>query len=229
MAKEYLETLLGTNKYARGTQLILKERVLNTFDSLLRYRGLAGVEAGQKLLDLGSADGALVEVARKRGLDACGLDVTDRINFETDAFPFEDASFDIVTAVSVLEHLFSPEVFLKEIIRVLKPGGAFILVTPNWRFSAKIFYDDPTHLHPYTPKSTAFLLRSIGFENVIVVPWLVCKPSWMWRVPNAFLLARLLPFRGSSSGLIPEFLKGQSKSILALGVKPGASAHGAKS
>jgi SAM-dependent methyltransferase len=222
MAKEYLETLLGTDKYARATQLMLKERVFNTFESLLHHGGRSGFQPEQKLLDLGSADGALVEVARKRGLNARGLDVTDRINFETDTFPFEDATYDVVTAVSVIEHLLSPDIFLREIMRVLKPGGAFIMVTPNWRYSANIFYDDPTHVHPYTPKSTGFLLRSVGFENITVVPWLVCKPSWMWQVPGAFLLARMLPFRGSVPSVVPGFLKGQSKSILALGVKPDA-------
>lgn len=226
MTHDYLNALLASDKYQASRQVLLKERVFTTFDALRRHAGLAGLERGQGLLDLGTADGALVRVARERGLDAHGLDVTDGIDFETDRLPFDDNTFDTVTGVSLIEHLRSPTVMLRETLRVLKPGGAMILVTPNWRYSYKIFYNDPTHVHPYTDTSIRFLLKGAGFEPVRVVPWLVCKPAWMWEAPMAFTLARLIPFRWSQKRYIPEFLKGQSKSILALGVKPGAGSHG---
>ena len=98
--------------------------------------------------------------------------------------------------------------------RVLKKDGLFILVTPNWKFDMKGFYDDPTHVKPYTTKSINFLLESFKFRNIKIVPWLVCKPSWMWKIPFSFELARIIPFRGSRNKLIPNFLKGKSKSIL---------------
>ncbi len=220
MAQEYLSTLLQTGKYQADKQLLLKERVFITFDSLLRYAGLGGLKPGQKLLDLGSADGALVVVSRRRGLDAHGLDVADNVDFESDRLPHGDGVFDVVTAVSLIEHLRSPTCMLREALRVLKPGGVLILVTPNWRFSYKRFFDDPTHVHPYSDTSIGFLLRSVGFGKILVVPWLVCKPSWLWSVPLTFHIARMLPFRWSESKMIPNVLMGKSKSILALAVKP---------
>ena len=219
MIKNYLSTLLTTEKYSPSTQIILKERVFNTFNSFLKVSKSGGMYAGQHFLDLGAADGALVDIARSRGLIARGLDITDNIDFEKDSLPVADSSIDVVTLVAVIEHLHSPENILLEVMRVLKPGGALILVTPNWRFDYCNFYNDPTHVRPYTEISMRFLLSGFGFTRVDVVPWLVCKPSWMWHAPFAFHLARCLPFRGTSSSFIPSFLKGQSKSILAIGFK----------
>jgi SAM-dependent methyltransferase len=49
------------------------------------------------------------------------------------ALPFRDASFDLVTANMVVEHLDRPEVQFREVARVLRPGGAFLFHTPNAR------------------------------------------------------------------------------------------------
>src|SRR5262249_48608603 len=45
--------------------------------------------------------------------------------------PFEDACFDVAMAVEILEHLENPRSFLRELSRVLRPGGTAIVSTPN--------------------------------------------------------------------------------------------------
>jgi SAM-dependent methyltransferase len=45
--------------------------------------------------------------------------------------PFGDAVFDAVTAMDVLEHLVQPRVLVSEAFRVLRPGGYFVVATPN--------------------------------------------------------------------------------------------------
>ena len=52
-------------------------------------------------LDLGSSDGALVEVAKQRGYKAVGLDI-DSCNFETDKIKLENQSYDIISAISLI-------------------------------------------------------------------------------------------------------------------------------
>ena len=46
---------------------------------------------------------------------------------------------------------------------ILKKDGYLIITTPNFKYSYKIFYDDPTHVHPYTPKSLVKILEMNNF------------------------------------------------------------------
>lgn len=48
------------------------------------------------------------------------------------ALPFQDASFNLVTAQMVVEHLEAPPKLLREVKRVLRPGGKFVFLTPNY-------------------------------------------------------------------------------------------------
>jgi SAM-dependent methyltransferase len=50
-----------------------------------------------------------------------------------DRLPFEDASFDLITLLAVLEHLDHPLSILRECARLLRPGGAILLTVPSWR------------------------------------------------------------------------------------------------
>jgi SAM-dependent methyltransferase len=212
----YQQGLANSAKYQPEEQIRLKTRVFETFDSLLKHRGEPGLVPNLRLVDLGAADGALVEVCKQRGLVVTGLDAVDGIDFEKDAIPLPDASVDVVTAVSIIEHLRCANIFLSEIRRILRPGGSLLLVTPNWYYSWRDFYNDPTHYHPYTPLSLAKELTNHGFSDIYVVPWIVKKPAWMWDLKYAFFVARwLIPFRGDAPAIVPEALKGRSGTILA--------------
>ena len=57
--------------------------------------------------------------------------VPHRIEADTDRLPFIDGSFDLITANMVIEHLADPAAALREVQRVLKPGGVFLCHTPN--------------------------------------------------------------------------------------------------
>lgn len=66
-----------------------------------------------------------------------------------DALPFADRRFDLVVARSVLEHLESPEPVFREIARVLRPGGAFVFLTPSrFDYVSVIASMVPNMLHP---------------------------------------------------------------------------------
>ena len=102
---------------------------------------LAAVEAPGRALDLGAGQGALSQALKLRGFEVTAADInTDQ--FRADGvvcsrldlnapLPFPDGGFDLVLAIEILEHLESPRAFLREIFRVLKPGGLAVLSTPN--------------------------------------------------------------------------------------------------
>ena len=191
MSKEYFEALKKTDKYSEDNQIFLKKRVFKTINSLISTFFNETFKNDQFLLDLGSSDNTLVNVALKHGMKAKGLDIVD-LDLEKDKINLPDNSCDIVTAISLIEHIHQPKNFLSEVKRVLKKNKYFVMVTPDWSSNMKNFFDDPTHLHPYTRKSLKFLLESNGFKNIKVLPWLVCKPAWMWKVPFSFFLAKII-------------------------------------
>ena len=121
-----------------------------------------------------------------------------------------------------IEHLRDPSTYLEEINRVLKPCGHIILITPHWPYAAKEFYDTYTHVQPYSARSLRSALQCHGFKVQAMVPWLVEKSDFFWKIPPpyGFLVAALLPFAGlNQSRWVPALLKGKSKTLLALGQK----------
>jgi predicted SAM-dependent methyltransferase len=71
------------------------------------------------------------------------------INLETDTFPFETNSVEVVVAHHILEHMGEGYFHcLKEIYRVCKPGAQIDIRVPHYRHD--YFYDDPTHRRPIT-------------------------------------------------------------------------------
>jgi len=75
-----------------------------------------------------------------------------------------DNSFDVVISTQVLEHVVQPENYLRECLRLLRPGGKLILTTHG------IFADHPCpfDLHRWTADGLALLCRNSGFENIAV-------------------------------------------------------------
>lgn len=94
-----------------------------------------------KILDMGAGHGAFTKKLFDLGYDIEACDMFPEIfHFDkieckkvdiTQPFPYEDASFDVVIAVEVSEHILDHEVFFAETRRILKPGGRFYISTPN--------------------------------------------------------------------------------------------------
>ncbi|MDB6114577.1 MAG: Methyltransferase type 11 [Lacunisphaera sp.] len=88
----------------------------------------------------------------------------DVVYFDGRVLPFPDASFEAVLCTEVLEHVAAPAEIIREMHRVLKPGG-LLLVTIPW--SARFHYQ-PLDYHRYTPSMLAELFA--GFATPLIKP-----------------------------------------------------------
>lgn len=99
-----------------------------------KYRcALAGMELMGRVLDLGSGTGLLREFLK---IDTIGADISfnmlkqgeeGAVQARAENLPFKDNSFDYVLSFSALMNFENPEAALKEVKRILKPEGFFIL------------------------------------------------------------------------------------------------------
>jgi SAM-dependent methyltransferase len=216
IAYQNSKSLIESNKDDR---LALGQREVETLKLLATEVGFQS-SPENVLLDLGCADRFIETACKSEKWKYRGLDFTD-VNFEVDSLPINNNTVDMVVSLAVIEHLRDPENFITEIFRCLKPGGLIYLSTPNFQLDWKNFYNDPTHVRPYTPQSIEQLLNLSGFESVISFPGLRCKDIKWYKGRNRFLKAYyLLPFRNDTVWPVPQFLKGHSRSIFAAGLKP---------
>lgn len=117
------------NRYARGLSDVVKvgNRWLDVGSGTHLHGGWKGpteAELAERASVLIGCDLIAEHVRRNRSL-------TNAVVADITRLPFREASFDIVTANMVVEHLETPEVAFREIADVLAVGGRFVFVTPN--------------------------------------------------------------------------------------------------
>ena len=172
------------------------------------------------ILDLGAGDNFLESSFIKLGSNYFPLDF-DRCNFESEKFPFSDCSMDLVISLAVLEHITDPNNYFSEIFRVLKPNGLIWISTPNWQMCFKDFYNDYTHVKPYTPTSLKNIAKDFDFADINIYPNLRVKPNWCYQGPYKFARAKwLFPLRRNTKFKHLSFLMGSSKGLFLLARKP---------
>ena len=175
---EHLSDRYGEHhRTARGREFVYagQERV----DLFRRYVG----GPGRRVLDLGCRYGALtrtyaggndvvgVDVDREALAEAAKLGIETRWADVDEPLPFPDATFDVVVAGELLEHVRDPARLVGEAERLLRPGGTFVASVPNaFRLKNRLRFlagrkpeDDPTHLHMFSPDEVRALLN--GFDD----------------------------------------------------------------
>ena len=197
-------------------------RLFVTVNRMLEYFSKKKFFKNSKLLDLGGGDGSFSKICIKNDINASFLDASAHdIDFNNDPLPFDDEMFDFVTIFAVIEHIYNINGFMTEVKRVLKKNGVLIITTPNFRYCYRNFYDDPTHVRPFTNSSISNFLLNMGFTDIIVKPLLVNKSNFFWSFKYPFWLASILPFTNHQFKKlpIPSILRGKSKSIISLATK----------
>jgi len=114
------------------------------------------------------------------------------------------STFDVVLASNVLEHFSPTEVpaVVESVGSVLKPGGRFVIVQPNFRYAWRRYFDDYTHRSIFTHVSLPALLRAHGFRVLDVRPKFLPYSMQGARVPiteslvTAYLRSPFKPLAG---------------------------------
>lgn len=172
---------------------------------------------GARILDAPCGAGALVIALRGHRFETFGADIDPaavvplgdaftRADF-SQPLPWHDGFFDAVLSVEGIEHLENRHAYLRDVLRVLKPGGTLVLTTPNTvslrsrvRFHASgFFHQDPRPLreaapHPlhhiglitfpelrYALHTSGFRIVNVGHTHIKPVSYVyaVLVP-WMW-------------------------------------------------
>ena len=143
-----------------------------------------------RLLDIGCAVGSLLVYLRNRGWDVLGVEISrpqaayavEKRKLDVRCFPLEEnqfpaASFDLVLASHLIEHLNDPNALIAEVHRILAPEGYFFVTTPNISgFQARFFRERWRslifdHLYLFSRKTLSRMLRERGFVIEKIVRW----------------------------------------------------------
>jgi trans-aconitate methyltransferase len=152
-----------------------------------RLRSTLTLQAGGRLLDVGCGNGAFLRAFSQRmpGWALSGLEQSDRARPILEAIPGYESLhsgsinsvpgvFDMVSLIHVLEHIPDPRTMLGALRGKIKDGGWLLIQVPDCSQNAfdLLVVDHSTH---FTPQTVADLVRSCGYETVVVASDWVSK------------------------------------------------------
>lgn len=172
--KDYFEELEKADKveYPRNDRIV---------DLIQRY-----TKKG-RLLDIGVGTGLFMGIAQKKGFEVFGLDVSSyaikavgkKLNIKSEKKlvvseltekTYASNYFDVVNMRHSIEHVSDPEKLLKDVYKILKPGGIVAIATPNsFGWHAKLFkelwphWSVPYHIQFFSKKSLEIVVKKSGF------------------------------------------------------------------
>lgn len=138
-----------------------------------------------KILDIGSGTGYFANAMKLEGWNAEGIEINEKArNFSKNEFRLdvydpseiqnlESGAYDCITLWHVLEHFHDPDRYMREISRLLKPGGRCVIALPNSGSYDNEYYgeywaawDVPRHLWHFTPETFRKYCEKSSFELI---------------------------------------------------------------
>lgn len=191
-----------------------------------------------KILDIGTAGGSFLGVAKHRGWDVIGCEPSKWLaewgskHYNITVHPctvfdmkFDDNSFDVVTLWDVLEHTPDPKAVLRECNRILKPGGILVVNYPDIGSSVarlmgrKWVFLLSVHLYYFTMETMEEMLKAANFDVFVRKKhWQTLELGYIFFRMQAYIsgLAKLggkiISAMGMDKKLIPYWV-GQSLMI----------------
>jgi 2-polyprenyl-3-methyl-5-hydroxy-6-metoxy-1,4-benzoquinol methylase len=188
-----------------GERLVLgKSKALLENEHLARYRYAMQLIGGKRVADIACGTGYGTQMLAKAGAQSVhGMDLSEeavdfcRENYNTPNVTYSVANaqklaaignseFDLVVSFETIEHLPGVEAYLDEMVRILRPGGRFLVSTPDRRIASVMyrFFGRPAnkhHVREYTEGellnllSTRFQIEAT-YGQAFVAWWLVIWP-----------------------------------------------------
>jgi methionine biosynthesis protein MetW len=206
--KELYDQQYATDSFQPQTLSFTKTRKLFKRFDINRYDNFQLLlnKKAKTVLDIGCGNGHFLELIKDNFEFLYGVDVSQnsinqainrfkntphekQVSFEVqnieEGLNFKADTFNAITMLAVLEHLFDPFFVLKEVHRILKPGGTLIIDVPNIAYIKhrfKLLFGklpitssphnwpeigwDCGHLHYFTQRSFTDLLTYSGFKII---------------------------------------------------------------
>jgi len=140
---------------------------------------------GGLLIDLGAGEQVYRTLLSSTGFDYVSVDMDGQVDILADAhrLPFASSSADVVVAISLLEHVYDPFVAMREVARVLRPGGTVL---------GSVALTEPFHMNSYFHHShlgVAQVIEAAGLEPLVIAP----AVDW----PSTHAVAEMALFEGA--------------------------------
>jgi len=135
---------------------------------------------GFRIFDYGCASGSLIKKLQGDGFASSGGDISEEaVSFglangvrnlsviSANAVKHQDNSFDFVLALDILEHLPDESLAIKEIERILKPGGVGIFFVPAFQFLWGVQDEISHHYRRYTLPQILSVVKRVGSFEIV--------------------------------------------------------------
>jgi 2-polyprenyl-3-methyl-5-hydroxy-6-metoxy-1,4-benzoquinol methylase len=173
---------------------------------------------GAHLLDIGCGEGFFLFNASRLGYATKGVELSEDaaayarrefgLDVETRAFEelqLPENHFDVVTLWQVLEHMLYPLTILREVHRILKPGGMLVITTPDIEgIPARILRKrwwciTRLHINQFTTKTLTNIVGNAGFKDISAVSYKESVSLLMLFIPLLKYLRLYKPLGNSFS------------------------------